>query len=216
MKLQYLIDSLLSTEIKAEAYVDRYGGVVQTLYYGVAAGEDKQITKRYPIACDVEGKDCNDTNLLFTDLVPNDSRDSVVYWEVIRPMTDAGATVTKKFDERRFRGVARLVVWMNVAKLGGGCKDAFFAISPLEKILTKRLKITSGVYENSIVRIRPLKMVAHDINTVFGKYDYDKLKPYYLYPYDYFAIDVEFNLEQCLSKGGTLLASTHTTLSSIL
>ena len=48
-----------------------------------------------------------------------------------------------------------------------------------------------------------LEISAMSLTNLKKIYDYDKLKPYYLYPYDYFAIDVEFNLEQCLSKGGT-------------
>lgn len=204
MKLQHLIDQILSTELKAEPYIDRYGGVVQTMNFEVSDDQDNSTIKRYPVACDVTGKDCDLAALLYHDLVPNDSRNSVVYWEVITPMVDIGPTGTKIFGERRFRGVARLVVWMNVAKLGGtDCKDAFFAIPPLEKILTKNLKITGGAYQGMIIRIRPKKMVAHDINSVFGKYTYPKLINYYRYPYDFFAIDVEFTLEQCLLKGGT-------------
>lgn len=203
MKLQYLIDSILSAEIIALPFVDRYGGVVQTMQIEIENGTDNPPVKRYPIACDVVGKDCNNTGI-YQDLVPDDSKNSVVYWEAIQPMQNVGPTSYKDYHTRKFRGVARLVVWMNIARLGGtGCNTAFFAIAPLEKILSKKLKALSGEYEGSQIRIQPKGMVAHNVNAVFGKYDYPKLNKYALYPYDYFAIDVTFELDQCLAKGGT-------------
>ena len=106
--------------------------------------------------------------------------------------------------KKDLEGTARLVVWLNLAKLGiENCTDAVNIIPILEKEITTRGKIMGGIFDGAQLRIQPLRMVNQEINTVFGKYDYNKLKNFYLYPFDFFAIDVQFTLEQCLDKGGT-------------
>lgn len=203
MKIRYLIDTILSPEITALSFADKYAGIVKTINIAVDNQTDTGIVKRYPVACNVVNGDCANIGL-YNELVPDDTKNSVIYWEMIQPMYNAGYTKTNDFYNKRFKGVARLVVWLNLAKLGiDECNGAIYAIPILEKILTKRGKIQSGVYENSILRIEPKGLVKQDINTIFGGYDYPKIKNYYLYPFDFFAIDVSFTLEQCLSKGGT-------------
>ena len=203
MKIRYLIDTILSPEITALSFADKYAGIVKTINIAVDNQTDTGIVKRYPVACNVVNGDCANIGL-YNELVPDDTKKSVIYWEMIQPMYNAGYTKTNDFYNKRFKGVARLVVWLNLAKLGiDECNGAIYAIPILEKILTKRGKIQSGVYENSILRIEPKGLVKQDINTIFGGYDYPKIKNYYLYPFDFFAIDVNFTLEQCLSKGGT-------------
>ena len=204
MKLQYIIDTVLSTELKALSFVDRYGSVVQTLTEQIDDGEGKNPSvKSYPVSCDVSDVDCNNTGF-YQNLVPDDSKDSVVYWEIVTPMYNAGPTKINNFHTRKFKGVARLVVWMNVAKQGGAdTKTPFFAIAPLEKILSKTVKLVGGDYDGSHLWIQPKGMVYQDVKSVFGKYTYPKLNAFSLYPYGFFAIDVNFEIDLCLAKGGT-------------
>jgi hypothetical protein len=202
MKIKYLIDTILTPKLSILDFVDRYAGIVRTINIAEGNGTETGIVKRYPVACDVTGADCANIGI-YQDLVPNDTKKSVIYWEMIAPMSNVGYTSTRNFFEKRFRGTARLVVWLNLAKLGiENCTDAVNIIPILEKEITTRGKIMGGVFDGAQLRIQPLKMVAQEINTVFGKYDYNKLKNFYLYPFDFFAIDVQFTLEQCLDKGG--------------
>ncbi len=203
MKLKYLINTFLSPEIETLSFVDRYAGIVKTLTIAVSNGTETGINKRYPVACDVTEKDCANIGV-YQNLIPDDSKSSVIYWEMVSPMRNTGFTQTNNFYEKRFRGVARLVVWLNLTKLGiDNCNDSVLVLPILEDILTKKLKIQTGIYAGDLLWIQPLSMVNQDVNTIFGKYDYNKLKNYYLYPFDFFAIDVQFTLNQCLSKGGT-------------
>jgi len=202
MKIKYLIDTILTPKLSILDFVDRYAGIVRTINIAEGNGTETGIVKRYPVACDVTGADCANLGI-YQDLVPNDTKKSVIYWEMIAPMSNVGYTSTRNFFEKRFRGTARLVVWLNLAKLGiENCTDAVNIIPILEKEITTRGKIMGGVFDGAQLRIQPQKMVAQEINTVFGKYDYNKLKNFYLYPFDFFAIDVQFTLEQCLDKGG--------------
>lgn len=205
MKIKYLIDTILTPKLTALSFVDRYASIVRTINFGQT---DSGIVKRYPVACDVSAVDCENTGL-YQDLVPNDSKYSVVYWEMISPMTNQGFTKTNDFYQKKFKGTARLVVWLNLAKLGiESCTASLELIPILEKEITTKGKISGGVFDGNHIWIQPRNMVKQDINIVFGGYDYDKLKNYYLYPFDFFAIDVEFTMEQCLSKGGTFTLGT--------
>lgn len=205
MKIRYLIDTFLSPQIGALDWVGRYGGVVKTMYKEFEDQNDKFKTKRFPVASDVLAKDCDNLSVL-QDLVPNDNYKSVVYWEELSPLTNVGYTQSKKFTEKKFKGTARLIVWLNLAKLGiTNSKDGFLVIPSLEKILTVKGKIQGGVLEGAHLWIEPKQIVNQDINTVFGKYDYPKTINYYLgSEFDFCAIDVEFTLEQCLSNDTVL------------
>ncbi len=202
MKIKYLIDTILSPKIQPLDFVDRYAGIVRTINIAEGNGTETGIVKRYPLACDVTGVDCANIGV-YQNLVPDDTKKSVIYWEMISPMTNGGMTKTRDFYRKKFKGTARLVVWLNLAKLGiDNCTDSILVLPILEKEITTKGKITGGIYDGDLLWIEPLRMVNQDINTIFGKYDYNKLKNYYLYPFDFFAIDVQFTLEQCLSKGG--------------
>jgi hypothetical protein len=206
MKIKYLIDTILSPKIQPLDFVDRYAGIVRTINIAEGNGTETGIIKRYPLACDVTGVDCANVGI-YQNLVPDDTKKSVIYWEMISPMSNMGMTKTKDFYRKKFKGTARLVVWLNLAKLGiDNCTDSILVLPILEKEITTRGKILGGIYEGDLLWIEPLRMVNQDINTIFGKYDYNKLKNYYLYPFDFFAIDVQFTMEQCLSKGGTFPA----------
>ena len=203
MKLRYLIDLLLSPELKALTQVDKYAGMVRTIYQRVDNGTENSPIKRYPVACDVQNPDCANTGV-YDELIPDDKYNSLVYWEEVSPMKNNGYSSSQKdFYNKTFTGTARLVFWGNLAALGlEDCNGLFYALPDIEKILTKKGRISSGEYEGFNYWIQPQSMVKQDINVVFGKYDYSKDVRYYLYPYDFFAVDVTFQLNQCLKKGG--------------
>ena len=210
MKIRYIIDKVISPKLEALSWVDRYSGIVRTINIAMGNGTDKGIVKRYPVSCDLDSTDVDCANTgFYQNLVPDDTKKSVVYWEMISPMSNAGMTKQKNFYVKKFKGTARLVVWLNLGNLGfQRCNDAFQLIPILEKEITTKAKLVGGDLDGSMIWIEPQRMVKQDINTVFGGYDYDKLKNYYLYPYDFFAMDVSFVLDQCLSKGGTYSAGS--------
>ncbi|OED34287.1 hypothetical protein AB832_07980 [Flavobacteriaceae bacterium (ex Bugula neritina AB1)] len=210
MKIQYLIDSLLSPSLSALNFVDRYAGMTRVMNILIDSGDDKATQKRYPIACDVTAKDCNNTGI-YQNLVPNDSKNSVVYWEEVSPMKNTGYTAQKDFYTKDFQGVARLVVWLNLNRLGiSDCKRAIETVPPIEKIITTKGKFVSGIYENDFFWIEPSGFVKKDPKSIFGKYTYPINNQYYLYPFDYYAIDVKFKLHQCLKRGQEFILNPST------
>ena len=204
MKIKYLIDTLLSPSINTIQWVDRYAGLVQTIYREEAAANGKTVVKKFPIGCDVTEKDCNNIGI-FQDLAPNDKYKSVVYWKEVTPMQNKGKTSTGNRFERKFMGVARLVCWVNKRKLGlDACSSLAAAVVELENIITTKVKIPGGVFGGRQLWIEPKGQPKKDIKTIFGKYDYNELVNWYVYPFDYFAIDFVFTLDQCL-KTDTVL-----------
>ena len=176
MKIKYLIDTILSPQITALEFADKYAGIVKTINVAVDNQTETGTIKRYPVACNVQGDDCANVGI-YGELVPDDTKKSVIYWELIQPMTNTGYTKTKDFFNKRFKGTARLIVWLNLAKLGiDECNGAILTLPILEKILTQKGKLLTGVYENSLLWIEPKSLVKQDINTIFGGYDYPKLK----------------------------------------
>ena len=207
MKIKYLIDTELSPKLELLPFVDRYGGIVRTMNIISDGGSGSGTPKRYPVACDVTAADCNNRGI-YQSLVPDDSKLSVIYWEEVIPMQNVGTAYDSDFYTKKFRGTARLVVWLNLNKLGiDNCKDAIKTLPSIEKIITRQGKLTTGLYEGSIIKIQPKGFAKKDPKTIFGKYTYPINSQYYLYPFDYYAINVEFELWQCLSKGGDFIMS---------
>jgi len=203
MKLPYIVDTLISPKITGFNFIDRYGGVVCTINIAVQDQNDKSMVKRFPVACDIISPDCaNPTQTpTYDDLVPDDSKRSVLYWEVIQPLTDAGVQPTGKYFERKQRGVLRLIGWLNLAALGyTGCNDGVEIVAKLENAVATKGKVNGGVFDKSLIWVTPKGGVVQDINTIFGKYDYPKLKNYYLYPFNFFALDFEVLLYQCFNR----------------
>ena len=210
MKIKYLIDTELSPYLEALSFVDRYGGLVKTMHKIADGGESNGIQQRFPVACDVSIADCNNIGV-YQNLVPDDSKLSVVYWEEVTPMQNTGTSIRNDFYTKKFVGTARLVVWLNLNKLGiDNCKDAIKTVPPIEKIITRNKKITGGLYDGQVLQMQPKGFAKKDPKTIFGKYTYPINSPYHYYPFDYYAIDVQFELHQCLAKGGdfVLLPST--------
>ena len=211
MKIPYIIDNVITPNIVNLPFIDRYAGVVRTINFAVEDQANKTQIKRFPVACNIVSPDCaNPTQTpTYDDLVPDDSKRSVLYWEVVQPMRDAGITETGKFYERKQRGVVRLVGWLNLGALGfTGCNDGIEIVTKLENEIVVKGKFETGIYEDSLFWIKPLGEVEQDINKIFGKYDYPKLKNFYLYPFNFFALDFEVLLYQCFRRGATVPVNT--------
>lgn len=206
MIIQYIIDTLVSPKVEVLPFVERYGGVATDIEFTTNAQSTQKQFKKLPVSSNVTDVDCNNVTL-YQELVPNSSKKSVIYWELTQPMQLVGKTpVVNKFNQQRYRGTARLIVWMNLDKLG------FAEVAPqkrndgkihtlpsLMKAISFEGKMGTGIYANDNVSILVQRVVT-DKNLIFGKYDYSKDINYYAYPYDYFALDVTFTLDTCLAN----------------
>ena len=194
--------SYISDDIKALNYGEVYGGVART--QRVKEFEDAKlgvtIYKKFPISCAISGDvEPNKTVQRFRDLIPNDGKKSILYWEVLQGMKDVGgfAPNTKNAPNeqvRVMRGRARLVGWLNLKRLGvSNCNSAADAIFPLLPIVTQQKAYPAIPLQNTKVRYRLDNIVPRDIS-IFSKYTYDPLEYTFTYPFDYFAMDISIEL----------------------
>ena len=208
MILQYLIETLLSDELQNLSFVDRYGGIVKPveIKQQTTTGTKKSI---YPVSTNVSNKDCFN-NGFYQNLIPDDSKKSIVYWELLNPMQNTGMTPrVNKFNNIRYRGTARLVVWLNLKELGfvkvepnDISNGAIFTLPEISNIISLQGKISGGLFDKDNITIKPNRFIL-DQKAIFNKYTYSQDYNYYLYPYNFFAIDVLFELDTCLKNSFT-------------
>ena len=194
MLIQNALD-ILSDDLKAINFISagRFGGVVHTVEQPIKNGNEID-RKRVPVSCNVSETDCN-TDQFYQDLVPNSDKASVVYWEVLQPLQDEGEFQSIQTYKRNLTGSARLVGWLNTQKLGvKSCNVSGMAIRALYDTLNQRFKITSGELQNSQVQFRVISEELKSARSIFGAYDYDFTKAFWLYPYDFFAINVQVEM----------------------
>jgi len=199
MLIQNALD-ILTADLTAINFVaaGRFGGVVHTVEQPIKDGENI-LRKRVPISCSVNETDCS-TDQFYQDLVPDSSKTSILYWEVLQAFQDNGEFNGIQTYKRNLSGSARLVGWLNTQKLGlKDCHASGMAVRALYDLLNTRYKITSGELQNSQVQFRVIGEEIKNARSIFGAYDYDYTKAFWLYPYDFFAINV--SVEMLFSYG---------------
>jgi len=189
-KLKYIIDQM-SPRISALDWVGRYGGLVQSATHGQTGSEET-----YPVACGVVSKNCNNQDPLH-DLIPNDKVTSVVYWEEITPMSvKRTKSAYPNQHSIKAQGSARLVAWINLRMLGvEGCSTPLEIILGLEDALYAKGMISLTGTHLGKFSSSPTRDGSRDATQLFGKYSYPKSSRYYLTPYDFFSIEVKFEME---------------------
>lgn len=215
--LQKIIEEIIQPLLVGQAtWVERYGGLVQTLEVKVTIDPEKgtQQVQKWPIACDVNQEECNSPNDTYDHLVPDDSKASILYFEEVQPMSFGGFVGNTQGNVWRnwqqWSGRVRLVVWLNAARLGIGeqngnysCDWSYPFIDQLLQLINVKGKATSGSFDGGNYEIRPSGLVRKDLG-IFSKYTYNKYKNYYRYPFDYFAIDFDVFVKFCTGKNTTI------------
>ena len=196
----------LKDKLTALSWVERYGGLVQSVNKVEVIGEQQQrVIKTFPVSSTTSGKECWEGGK-YQALVPNSNYSSVVYFEQMNPLTSIEISGIKK-GIQSLRARVRLVAWMNLPKLG---------FSDLRTDLAAMQLITAvnGVYQptGDLSNIRGkfefLEMPERSA-AIFSRYTYgDEVQNLLLYPYDYFALDFYLTILVNLNCNYTLTPST--------
>lgn len=164
-------------------FIDRLAGMVRpvTISEETATGKRRKV---FPVACGVSGKDCV-TNGKYQDLVPDDAKKSVIYFE------ENGGTQFVGYQKKdfQFRSQLKLVGWLNLSKLGvDSCSWSSIAVL---QILSK-MPIGYFNLDNRYTRCQITGIAeAEKLPSIFSKYTYDEaVTQYLLFPYDYFALNI--------------------------
>lgn len=198
MLIQALVDQALSPDITSLGWVERYGGIVQTAKDVTGMDQNEQaIIKRLPVSCSVNQADCNNDQF-YQALVPDSSKKSILYWEVLSGMEDVGQQGSSDVY-RTLTGRLRLVGWLNLDALGiRECNATAGAIMSLWAIIKRKriIKLATAPYDKSTLDFRVVREVVRDPN-IFASYDYPSDWSYLFYPYDYFALEVSVSFKTC-------------------
>ena len=168
----------LADRLRTLAFLDVVGGAARQQKITVAGNQPRQ--KVVPAVPDPTSEKA------YIDLSPSSDLASIAYFEVLSNKFDSAAGGSRGHI---FSCVARMVVWMNTAR-----------ISPRQDIpsaLALCVSKVSGTYDNcqlpvaSIV-VEPLQEVPRS-SEIFGKYSYNEAESQFLMlPFEYFAFD--FNI----------------------
>ena len=161
--------------IDTQTYIDKIAGLVTPI-----TTKQKDITKIVPFACGVQHRDC--VSGKYDDLVPNSRYKSVIYFE------DQGVNFgLVKGDRQYFTSKLRMVVWLNMQKLGeAGCVLSNQVLLSIFATIPQ-FPVNFGNYLQ--MKITPVSEPIKNKN-IFSPYSYDEaVNQYLIAPYDYFAID---------------------------
>lgn len=174
------IADILKSYIGTVGFADLVGGMVKTVTF--AQGEEGAVViKRIPVDCGVTHAECESGK--YSDLMPDDTKKSVMYFE------DNGVTLigqdTKDFT---FQSRLTLVCWLNLQKLGKtNCSASALAISTILNTLPTR-HLNSSPYTRIQIQVESEQEKSP---AIFSRYTYDEEKLQFLmYPYDYFALNI--------------------------
>jgi hypothetical protein len=178
-----LIANILKTKIESLSFVDKIAGLVKPVIITMQNGEGI-LRKTFPISSDITYNQCIE-NKRYQDLIPNSKYRSIIYFE------DNGTSfnyLSKGWIG--FNSKLLLIGWFNLSKL----KECNITTNSNEFILYiissfPRVPFNSDPFLgiNIIPTTEPIKN-----NSIFSKYSYDEnFTQYLLYPYDYFAINID-------------------------
>lgn len=187
--LREIID-VLESEITALEWVEVYGGLA-TRYPLNVEGSIRYL----PIRCGLSMAVCMEQGK-YAELHPDSKKKSLLFWEPL-------GRLDIQYEGKRtnlVRGSARLVVWLNLQALGHAdqCSVAAQAAIELMGIIEGHRSINSGPLSGSNVTFRPVSLPTREPE-IFGRYDFGESTFYTMHPFDYFAIDVDFEGAFCLS-----------------
>jgi hypothetical protein len=181
------IAEILRAKIAGLNFIDRLAGLIRPLIKIDVAQDDQNVDyvvrKVFPIACNVTAAQCEEDGR-YLDLVPNDKYAPLMYFE------DRGVVpVKREGDLYYFKSRLRLVGWINLNRFDTtSCSISAMMVMILMKQFPN-VKFNSGNYQR--ISITSLAE-APKSSDIFGAYSYlQETNQYLLYPYDYFAIDIE-------------------------
>lgn len=193
------IANIIKNHISGLDFIDKIAGLVSACTFDIVVRDKENnpttVQKTFPIACCLTEKCTIET--AYQDLMPNSDYKTVIYFE------DKGVSWVKTEGRyKHYTSNVRLVCWINVAKiLGDTCKegDTCTLSTHLITEIIRSLPEFPGHHN-------PFNMVFSEVTSqevrspsIFSTYTYDeKHSQYLMYPYDYFALDIQTSFAICM------------------
>jgi len=192
------IANILKGYIQECDFVDKIAGLTSVTYMNVLDESGSKVQKAYPISCNTTAEDCK--NGLYNDLTPNSKYKTVIYFE------DEGVSFNSRQGEFIcYTSNLKLVCWVNVplykADWCASGVPCTVSMEIIKKILCALPEFP--VYSDPFSKLYPV-VTSQEIrsNSIFSKYTYNELQTQYLmYPYDYFALNIQTTFCVCMDCG---------------
>lgn len=189
------IANIIKTKIEGLDFVDKIAGLTSVTYFDIKDKDNNLVQKAFPIACCVSADDCKEGS--YNELMPDSKYKTVIYFE------DMGVTFNRSESHwKYYTSNLRLVCWINVAKiLGDDCNEGT-ACTLSSHLITEIIRVLPEFADHYY----PFNHVYSEVinqeirsNSIFAAYTYDeKHAQYLMYPYDYFALDIQTQFAICL------------------
>jgi len=184
--------------------IEKYGGLVFPVnipeQIGTTdAGAPIMRDSIVPVACGVNFQACIGQRK-YQELVPNSAYRSIAYWETLSDAVQntREAAFVPKGNGIVFDISARLVVWLNMAKmnLNDGATTQCSIAAPVALAIQKALFRKLGfdldpAYQGATAEFIFQGQEAKDATKIFGRYSYSKnatLATFLFYPYDFLSL----------------------------
>jgi len=174
------VANILKTKIETLPFVDTIAGLVT-----VGQKKDKTEVLRFPISRDVTHTDC--INGRYTDLIPNDKKTSVIYFED-RGISNNGTSGRRTIYESQLT----LVAWLNLKKIGKeDIEITSLAVGSILKVLNVP-RFNEGMFQRIDITIEN-QLVKN--TQIFSAYTFREEAQYLMFPFDYFALNISVTFE---------------------
>ena len=183
------IANSIRDDLKSLEWIETISGLVRaynTTERVVIENRPMIIRKSLPVSCDISHETCH--NRYNFDLMPDAKKRSIIYFE------DGGVQFQGSDGRHRhWQSSLTLVCWVNMEKFEfSGCSISPLLIgSIMENIDTKLFNLP----DDGIVGVQ-LNVIGESPKSaaIFSKWSYrEEQDQYLLYPYDYFALNIQSN-----------------------
>lgn len=169
-------------------YIDKPGGMVQTLKKVIPNAEGKPVVKRIPFSAVHQAPaNCDLSQATALQFVPESKLKGMFYFEDNGSSPDTGIRTTSL---THWRSRLRMVVWLNQKKLTE-TYDITFASKVMNEMIGKLL-VRSENHEYFKLLSIEVGNIAPQTASIFSDWDYNEEETQFLMPpYDFFAVDFD-------------------------
>lgn len=192
----YIIEPTLRDQITALPFIERYGGIAIPFRTSLEGANNAMYPVTFPVSANLSETDCLQGGKL-TNLVPDDRYKSLAYFEGITTPTTVLHTGVKQ-SILEMKTTVKLVVWVNLPKVGIGTSTESIGILALET--ANAIYGSQGYYNfnysgTSGHIIIGQYRVSFDPAQVFTGYTYQDRQAFLMYPYGFFTVLIDVNVK---------------------